>query len=109
MDMIAIIQELEREERRLTQWFENMESVFHISNCTVECQIKYATCTFLGSALTWWNSHIKIVGHDTANRMPWRTLMKMMTDKYCPRSEIKKLDIQLWNLKVNGIDVVSYT
>ncbi|GKA41311.1 putative reverse transcriptase domain-containing protein [Tanacetum coccineum] len=27
----------------LTQWFEKMESVFHISNCTVECQIKAYT------------------------------------------------------------------
>ncbi|GKB54122.1 reverse transcriptase domain-containing protein [Tanacetum coccineum] len=37
-----------------------------------------------------------------------RTLMKMMTDKYCPRSEIKKLEIALWNLKVKGTDVVRY-
>ncbi|GJV42374.1 putative reverse transcriptase domain-containing protein [Tanacetum coccineum] len=37
----------------LTQWFENMEFVFHISNCTVVCQIKFATCTLLSSALTW--------------------------------------------------------
>ncbi|GJW61224.1 hypothetical protein Tco_0110559 [Tanacetum coccineum] len=37
----------------LTQWFEKMESVFHISNCTVACQIKFSTCTLLGSALTW--------------------------------------------------------
>nr|GEV31820.1 putative reverse transcriptase domain-containing protein [Tanacetum cinerariifolium] len=41
----------------LTQWFEKMEIVFHISNCTMENQIKFATCTLLGSALTWWNSH----------------------------------------------------
>ncbi|GKD47095.1 hypothetical protein Tco_1271740, partial [Tanacetum coccineum] len=41
----------------LTQWFEKMESVFHISNCAVTCQIKFATCTLLGNALTWWNSH----------------------------------------------------
>ncbi|GKC29443.1 hypothetical protein Tco_1036737 [Tanacetum coccineum] len=34
----------------LTQWFEKMESIFHISNCTVACQIKLATCTLLGSA-----------------------------------------------------------
>ncbi|GJU99405.1 hypothetical protein Tco_1328676 [Tanacetum coccineum] len=37
----------------LTQWFEKMESVFYISNYTVACQIKFATCTLLGSALTW--------------------------------------------------------
>ncbi|GJS29210.1 hypothetical protein Tco_0489830 [Tanacetum coccineum] len=36
------------------------------------------------------------------------TLKKMMTDKYYPRGEIKKLEIELWNLKVKGIDVLSY-
>ncbi|GJT64130.1 putative reverse transcriptase domain-containing protein [Tanacetum coccineum] len=84
----------------LTQWFEKMEFVFHISNCTVACQIKFATCTLFGSALTWWNSHVKTVGHDAAYEMPWKTLKKMMTAKYCPRGEIKKLEIDLWNLKV---------
>ncbi|GJV21524.1 retrovirus-related pol polyprotein from transposon 17.6 [Tanacetum coccineum] len=53
----------------LTQWFEKMESVFHINNCTVACQIKFATCTLQGNALT---------------------------------GEIKKLEIELWNLKVKG-------
>ncbi|GKE90882.1 reverse transcriptase domain-containing protein [Tanacetum coccineum] len=86
-----------------------MESIFHISNCTVECQVKYATCTLLGSALTWWNSHVRTVGHDAAYRMPWKSLMKMMTEAYCLRSEIKKLETELWNLMVNGTDVVSYT
>ncbi|GJS87939.1 hypothetical protein Tco_0770575 [Tanacetum coccineum] len=33
----------------------------------------------------------------------------MMTDKYCPRGEIKKLEIELWNLKVKGTDVESYS
>ncbi|GJZ90637.1 hypothetical protein Tco_0662564 [Tanacetum coccineum] len=36
------------------------------------------------------------------------TLKKMMTDKYCPRDEIKKLEFEMWNLKVKGIDVVTY-
>ncbi|GKE41761.1 putative reverse transcriptase domain-containing protein [Tanacetum coccineum] len=56
----------------LTQWFEKME----------------------------YNSHVKTVGHDVAYRMPWKTLKKMMTDKYYPRGEIKKLKIELSNLKV---------
>ncbi|GKC18041.1 hypothetical protein Tco_1014823 [Tanacetum coccineum] len=37
----------------LTQWLEKMESIFHISNCTVACQVKFATCTLQGNALTW--------------------------------------------------------
>ncbi|GKF63129.1 hypothetical protein Tco_0186577, partial [Tanacetum coccineum] len=91
---------------RLTQWFKKIESVFHISNCIVECQVKYATCTLLSSALTWWNFYVRTIGHDAAYGMPWKTLMKMMTENYCPRSEIKKLEIKLSNPKVKGTDVV---
>ncbi|GJY15110.1 putative reverse transcriptase domain-containing protein [Tanacetum coccineum] len=32
-----------------------------------------------------------------------------MTDKYCPQGEIKKLEIKLWNLKVKGNNVPTYT
>ncbi|GJY40060.1 hypothetical protein Tco_0427330 [Tanacetum coccineum] len=79
----------------LTQWFERMEIVFHISNCTVENQIKFSTCTLLGSALTWWNSHVRTVGHDVAYAMTWTNLKKKMTDKYYPRGEIKKLKVEM--------------
>nr|GEW49438.1 reverse transcriptase domain-containing protein [Tanacetum cinerariifolium] len=83
----------------LTQWFEIMETVFRISNCTMENQIKFATCNLLGSALTWWNSYVKTVGYDVAYAMTWTNLKKKMTDKYCPRGEIKKLEVRMWNLK----------
>nr|GEY56389.1 reverse transcriptase domain-containing protein [Tanacetum cinerariifolium] len=33
----------------------------------------------------------------------------MMTAKYCPRGEVKKLEVKLWNLKVKGTDITSYT
>ncbi|GJQ98906.1 zinc finger, CCHC-type containing protein [Tanacetum coccineum] len=60
----------------LTQWFEKIEYVFHKSNCTVGNQIKFATCTLLGSALTWWNTHVKTIGHNVAYRMTWKTSYK---------------------------------
>ncbi|GJU96715.1 reverse transcriptase domain-containing protein [Tanacetum coccineum] len=59
-------------------------------------------------ALTWWNSHVRTVGHDVAYAMTWTDLKKKMTDKYCPRVEIKKLEAELWNLKVKGTDVIGY-
>ncbi|GJT24302.1 hypothetical protein Tco_0894239 [Tanacetum coccineum] len=31
-----------------------------------------------------------------------------MTTKYCPRNEIKKIEAEMWNLKVKGTDVVAY-
>ncbi|GJT92773.1 putative reverse transcriptase domain-containing protein [Tanacetum coccineum] len=67
----------------LTQWFERMETVFRISNCSVENQM-------------------------FAYSMTWVDLRKKMTDKYCPRNEMKKLEAELWNLKVIGTDVVKY-
>ncbi|GJW49361.1 reverse transcriptase domain-containing protein [Tanacetum coccineum] len=93
----------------LTQWFERIESVFHISNCAVKNQVKFTTCTLHGIALTWWNTHVKTVGHDAAYGMPWKTVMKMMTTMYCPQNKFKKLEIETWNLKVKGTDLASYT
>ncbi|GJS11695.1 hypothetical protein Tco_0368491 [Tanacetum coccineum] len=45
---------------------------------------------------------------EDAHAMPWKTLKKMMIDKYCPRGEIKKIEFEMWNLKVKGTDVVTY-
>ncbi|GKD66798.1 hypothetical protein Tco_1308906, partial [Tanacetum coccineum] len=84
----------------LTRWIEKMESVFNISGCAIENQVKFATCTLLGAALTWWNGQIRTLGPD-AYSMTWEVLKKKMTDK--------KLEIELWNLKVKGNDVPTYT
>ncbi|GJV48260.1 putative reverse transcriptase domain-containing protein [Tanacetum coccineum] len=92
----------------LTRWIEKMESVFNISGCAVENQVKFATCTLLGAALTWWNGQIRTLGPE-AYAMTWEVLKKKMTDKYCPQGEIKKLEIELWNLKVRGNDIPAYT
>ncbi|GJX56066.1 hypothetical protein Tco_0285963 [Tanacetum coccineum] len=50
----------------LTQWIEKMETVFRISNYSVENQIKFSTCTLQGNALTWWKSHVRTIGNDIA-------------------------------------------
>nr|GEW68645.1 hypothetical protein [Tanacetum cinerariifolium] len=60
-------------------------------------------------ALTWWNSHIRAVSQEVSYAMPWKTLRQMMTVKYCPRDKIKKLEVELWNLKVKGIDITRCT
>ncbi|GJX72722.1 putative reverse transcriptase domain-containing protein, partial [Tanacetum coccineum] len=60
-------------------------------------------------ALTWWNAHVKTTTTEAAHAMPWAALKKMMTDKYCPRGEIKKIETEMWNLKVKGTDVVAYS
>nr|GFB21188.1 reverse transcriptase domain-containing protein [Tanacetum cinerariifolium] len=85
-----------------------MELVFQISGCAIENQVKFTTCTLLGDALTRWNGQIRTLGPD-AYTMTWEILKKRITDKYCPQGEIKKLEIDLWNLNVKGNDVPIYT
>nr|GEW17892.1 hypothetical protein [Tanacetum cinerariifolium] len=46
---------------------------------------------------------------DLAVTQMMRTLKKKLTDKYYPKGEIKKLVVELWNLRVRGKDVAAYT
>ncbi|GKA30790.1 reverse transcriptase domain-containing protein [Tanacetum coccineum] len=93
----------------LIRWSEKMETVFHINNCLERYQVKYATCTLLDSALTWWNSHKRTIGTDAAYALSWRKLLKLMTEVYCPRNEIQKMETELWNLSVKNTDMATYT
>ncbi|GJS51103.1 reverse transcriptase domain-containing protein [Tanacetum coccineum] len=72
----------------LTRWFEKMET---------------------DNALTWWNSHKRTIGVEAAYAMNWVELMKLMTEVYCPRNEIQKMETELWNLTVKGNDLTAYT
>nr|GEZ26689.1 reverse transcriptase domain-containing protein [Tanacetum cinerariifolium] len=93
----------------LRRWFEKIETVFHISNCLEKYQVKYATCTLLNSALTWWNSHKRAIGTKAAFAMSWKELMKLMVEVYCQRNEIQKMESELWNQTVKNNDLAAYT
>ncbi|GJZ34537.1 putative reverse transcriptase domain-containing protein [Tanacetum coccineum] len=94
---------------RLTRWFEKMETDFHINKCPEKYQVKYASCTLLNSALTWWKFHKRTIGNEATYAMSWTELMKLMTEVYCPRNEIQKMETELWNLTMKGNDLTVYT
>ncbi|GJV99055.1 hypothetical protein Tco_1554307 [Tanacetum coccineum] len=52
--------------RRTERVAREMETMFCISNCSMDNQIKFSTYTLLAGALTWWNSYVRIVGQDVA-------------------------------------------
>ncbi|GJT72514.1 putative reverse transcriptase domain-containing protein [Tanacetum coccineum] len=83
-----------------------MESVFHIRNCAESCQVKHVTCSLLDGALTRWNYYLYTIRLDVAYETTKEELKKMLTDEYCPRNVIQKVETELWNLTVKGIDVV---
>ncbi|GJX58487.1 putative reverse transcriptase domain-containing protein [Tanacetum coccineum] len=64
----------------------------------LKCQsLNFKSTEGVAVALTWWNTHVKTVGHDAA-----------YDQEICPRNEMKKLEAELWNLKVKGTDVIGY-
>ncbi|XP_023754914.2 uncharacterized protein LOC111903370 [Lactuca sativa] len=93
----------------LTRWIEKTESVFQISFCPDNCNVRFAACTFANATLTWWNSHANTMGIDTANSMKWEELKIMLVEEYCPREEIHKLEQELWTLTMKRSEIKAYT
>ncbi|GJY59842.1 putative reverse transcriptase domain-containing protein, partial [Tanacetum coccineum] len=80
-----------------------MQLVFNISGYAIENQVKFATCTLLGAALSWWNGQVRSLGPD-AYSMTWEVLKKKMTDKYFRKfvaNETKKIDKYISGLPDN--------
>ncbi|GKA65829.1 putative reverse transcriptase domain-containing protein [Tanacetum coccineum] len=93
----------------LCQWFEKLESVFRISDCKARDKVKFATATLQGRALTWWNGRIASMGIDAANGTSWIEVRKWMTEEFCPRSVLQRLEQELYNLKLKGTNIDGYT
>nr|GEZ41031.1 putative reverse transcriptase domain-containing protein [Tanacetum cinerariifolium] len=49
-----------------TRWNEKIESVQDMSGCEDSQKVKYTAGSFVGKALTFWNSHIRTLGREVA-------------------------------------------
>ncbi|GJX15286.1 reverse transcriptase domain-containing protein [Tanacetum coccineum] len=92
----------------LIRWFERTESVFSRSRCAKENKVTFATGTLTDDALSWWNAHAQPMGIEQANQISWTELKRLLTNKYCPRTEIKKMEDEFYGLTVNGSDLKTY-
>nr|GEV63980.1 hypothetical protein [Tanacetum cinerariifolium] len=86
--------------------------------CTFQDFLKCKPHTFSGTkgvvglthcALTWWNSYKRTISVDAEYAMKWVRLMKLMTEVYCLRNKVQKMETELWNLTVKENDLTSYT
>ncbi|GKF10998.1 reverse transcriptase domain-containing protein, partial [Tanacetum coccineum] len=92
----------------LIRWFERTESVFLHSNCTEDRKVKFATGTLIEEALSWWNSFAQPIGIEEAYKITWSEFKQFLINKYCPRTEIKKMEDEFYNLTVKGNDLKNY-
>ncbi|GKA22060.1 reverse transcriptase domain-containing protein [Tanacetum coccineum] len=48
------------------------------------------------------------IGIDQANQITWTELKRLLTNKYCPRTKVKKMEDGFYNLAVKGNDLKTY-
>ncbi|GJZ01108.1 putative reverse transcriptase domain-containing protein [Tanacetum coccineum] len=76
----------------LIRWFERTESVFSRGNCAEKNKVKFAISTLTEEALFWWNSFAQPIGIEEAYKVTWSEFKRLLIKKYCPQTEIKKME-----------------
>nr|GEW15173.1 putative reverse transcriptase domain-containing protein [Tanacetum cinerariifolium] len=74
----------------LTRWIIKMENMQEMSGCSVDQKVKYKVGSFVGKALTWWNSQIRILSREIAVSMSWNDFKFMIIEVFCPSHEMQK-------------------
>nr|GEW18766.1 reverse transcriptase domain-containing protein [Tanacetum cinerariifolium] len=65
-------------------WFERTESVFSCSNCIEDCKT------------------------EETYKLSWVEFKKLLIKKYCPRTEVQKMEDEFYHLTVKGNDLKTY-
>ncbi|GKD78673.1 reverse transcriptase domain-containing protein, partial [Tanacetum coccineum] len=92
----------------LIRWFERTESVFSRSRCAEENQVTFTIGTLTDDASSWWNAYAQPIGVEQANQITWTKLKRLLTNKYFPRTKVRKMEEELYNLTVKGNDLKPY-
>ncbi|GJX36266.1 reverse transcriptase domain-containing protein [Tanacetum coccineum] len=96
----------------LTRWIEKIKYVQDMSGCSIDQKVKYTAGSFVGKALTWWNSQIRTLSRKVAvsmSCMSWNDFKFMMIEEFFPSHEMQKLETELWNHAMVEAGHAAYT
>ena len=93
----------------LLHWFEGIENTFLNSNCPNNLRVHYAMSVLQKRALTWWNGEKRTRGTDVTLALSWEEFKCVMTEEFCPRNEMKKLEVEFWDLTQDSGEHLAYT
>ncbi|GKE51698.1 hypothetical protein Tco_1486854, partial [Tanacetum coccineum] len=77
--------------------------MFSCSNCTENCKVKFATGTLTEEDLYWWNSFAQPIGIEEDYKITWVEFKKLLIKKYCPGTEVQKMEDEFYHLTVKGM------
>ncbi|GKB50018.1 reverse transcriptase domain-containing protein [Tanacetum coccineum] len=55
-----------------------------------------------------WNLFTQPIGIEEAYKIPWSEFKNLLIKKYCPRTEVKKMEDEFYNLTVKGNELKTY-
>ncbi|GKD36055.1 reverse transcriptase domain-containing protein [Tanacetum coccineum] len=84
------------------------EALVARNNGTEDCKVKFATGTLTKEALSWWNSFTQPIGIEEAYKITWVEFKKLLIKKYCPRTDVQKMEDEFYHLTVKGNDLKTY-
>ncbi|GKA56858.1 reverse transcriptase domain-containing protein [Tanacetum coccineum] len=76
--------------------------------CAEEDRVTFAIGTLTDDVLSWWNSYAQPIGIEQANRITWTELKRLLTNKYCPRTKINKMEDEFYCMTVKDNDLKTY-
>nr|GEY61458.1 reverse transcriptase domain-containing protein [Tanacetum cinerariifolium] len=77
-------------------------------NYAEENKVTFATGTLTDDSLSGWNAYAQPIGIEQANKITWTELKRLLTNKYCPRTKVKKMEDEFYSLIVKGNDLKTY-
>nr|GEY47107.1 hypothetical protein [Tanacetum cinerariifolium] len=80
-----------------------------MSGCGDNQKVKYTAGSFIGKALTWWNSQVQTRGREAAVGMTWDDFKALMREELCPNNKMQKMEIEFWCHAMVGAVHVTYT
>ncbi|GJV85975.1 reverse transcriptase domain-containing protein [Tanacetum coccineum] len=58
--------------------------------------------------IRWFERTESVFSRNQANQITWTELKRLLTNKYCPRTEVRKMEDELYNMTVKGNDLKPY-
>nr|GEW20640.1 reverse transcriptase domain-containing protein [Tanacetum cinerariifolium] len=82
--------------------------IFSRNKYAEEDRVTFITGTLTNDALSWWNAYTQPIGIKQANKITWTKLKRLLTNNYCPRTEIKKMEDEFYNLVIKENELKTY-
>jgi hypothetical protein len=91
------------------KWLEEVESILKLCDCTKENLVNFATQLLEDDAFYWWKTIIASRAKDPDYVMGWEEFVEIFTKRFCPESEMEKIEAEFLQLTMKGLEVQEFT